>query len=245
MSTERIRICIADDNEGFTNNFAKILSENPNFYVVAACNNGKELIEKIKEEETDIVITDIIMPKLDGIGVMEQIDKEYELGNIKKRPGIIIISAITHDNFKFDIFSKGINYYMVKPVNYKMLEERIIELHRGIQNSEVTSRIGSQLREIGIYPNLVGYRYMRTAIQMLVEQPEKYFDYRNELYSVIATNHNTNARTVEKAIINAVNTSWHREKDKMIEVLKINETNKKPSANIVLTLIAKDIEEKI
>lgn len=86
---------------------------------------------------------------------------------------------------------------------------------------------------------------MRLAIQMLVEQPEKYYDYRNELYSVIALHNNTTVKTVEKAIINAVNTSWRRDKNKMMEVLKMNNLNKKPSTNIVLTLIAKEIEEKI
>ena len=134
---------------------------------------------------------------------------------------------------------------MVKPINYNMLQERIIELHEGIQSIEVANTIGSQLKEIGIYPNLVGYRYMRTAIQMLVEQPEKYYDFRNEIYSVIAIHNNTNAKTVEKAIINAVNTSWHRDKYKMLEALGINDTIKKPSTNIVLTLLAKEIEEKI
>ncbi|MGN1269450.1 MAG: sporulation initiation factor Spo0A C-terminal domain-containing protein, partial [Clostridia bacterium] len=190
------------------------------------------------KKEIDFIITDIIMPELDGIGVIERIDEEYELGNLKKKPGIIIVSAIVHDNFKFDIFKKGVNYYMTKPINYEMLEKRIVELYDGIMSMELEEKISMRLKEIGIYPNLLGYAYIKSAVEVLIQRPEIQNNYRNELYPIIAEQNNKEVKSIEKSIINAINTAWNK-KEGIVDLLDNDE--EKPSANKILATLVEEM----
>ena len=71
--------------------------------VVGKAGNGEDLIEIIKEKEPDVVLLDIIMPKLDGLAVMDRINHEE---NIKK-PAFIVISAVSQEKTTEDAFELG------------------------------------------------------------------------------------------------------------------------------------------
>lgn len=242
-----IKICIADDNEDVAKNIATSLSLNPRISVIDVCKNGKETIEVIQNKKIDVLLIDIIMPEVDGIGVIEEIDKEINNGTLDKRPNIIIVSAIVHDNLRFNILNKGVNYYMTKPIDFDTLEKRIIEIYDYENNNEHISNIISNnttkiLYQIGIYPNLNGYKYIKRAIELLVKQPKINKDFRKNIYTILAKEDKTEVEKVEKSIINALNVSWHKEKENVVQILKNTKYNKrKPSTNILLSAIAEEI----
>lgn len=244
-----IKICIADDNEDVAKNIATSLSLNPRISVIDVCKNGKETIEVIQNKKIDVLLIDIIMPEVDGIGVIEEIDKEINNGTLDKRPNIIIVSAIVHDNLRFNILNKGVNYYMTKPIDFDTLEKRIIEIYDYENNNEHISNIISNnttkiLYQIGIYPNLNGYKYIKRAIELLVKQPKINKDFRKNIYTILAKEDKTEIGKVEKSIINAVNISWHKEKENVSELLKNTRYHKrKPSTIILLTAIAEEIRD--
>jgi len=244
-----IKVCIADDNVQLANNLANYLSANKEIYVTKICEDGNSVIEALEENEFDILVIDIIMPKIDGIGVLEKIEELIKNGKMKKRPGIIIISAIMHDNIKFDIFNKGVNYYMTKPIELDIIEARIIEIYKGIQEPDgklVEQEIKNILYKLEIYPNLLGYRYIKQCVEILLKKPYMQVDFRKKLYPIVAEENNQSVHKVERSIINAINIAWNKEKDRIAEFLnnKLYES-KKPSTRIMLTSIAEEVKRKI
>lgn len=79
---EKLNVAIADDNERMLQLLDQIVKSDEELEVVGKAGNGEELIEIIKEKEPDVVLLDLIMPKLDGLAVMDRINHEQ---NIKKR----------------------------------------------------------------------------------------------------------------------------------------------------------------
>lgn len=244
---EQIKVCIADDNEDVAKNLAKCLSINQRIHVTDICKTGEDAVDSVLKNNIDILITDIIMPEIDGIGVIDEINKEFENGNINKKPNIIIVSALVHDNLKFDIFKKGVNYYMTKPINIDILQKRIIEIYDYDRNNEyrkkaIDEHVTKILYQIGIYPNLTGYKYVKKSIEILVDKPMINKDFRNHIYTVLAKEDNTEIGKVEKSIINAVNISWNKEKENVSKLLKNSRYHRrKPSTIILLTAIAEEI----
>lgn len=247
---DKIKVCIADDNVNLAENWAKYLSQNERIYVTDICKDGKETLDAILKKEIDSLIIDIVMPKIDGIEVINEIDRKFKEGKINKKPNIIIVSALVHDNLKFDFFSKGVNFYMVKPINLDILERRIIEIFDYEKNSEyrektIDESATEMLYKIGIYPNLMGYKYMKRAIEILVRNPMINKDFRKTIYTVLAKEDETEVTKVEKSIINAVNTSWQKEKENVSEILKDTRYySRKPTTRILLTTIAEEIRNK-
>lgn len=247
---EKIRICIADDNEDIGKSLGVMLSKNPRLYVTKICKDGKEVIETLDKEEIDVLLIDIIMPHIDGIGVLEKLNEKVENGEISKKPIIILISAIVHDNLRFNIFDLGVNYYMHKPLEYEILEQRIIELYDGDETRykfEIKKKVAQKLHELEIFPNLKGYKYVEQAIEMLIEDNMRQRNFRKDIYSKFVDEENIPMYKIEKAINNAITTSWNKNRIKLLELFPSTIYEKKtPSARVFLLTIAETIlnEEK-
>lgn len=72
MIREHIKVAIADDNREFCELMNEFLSQQPNMEVVGIAHNGEQILPIIEDKKPDVVILDIIMPHLDGIGVLEK-----------------------------------------------------------------------------------------------------------------------------------------------------------------------------
>ena len=118
---EKLNVAIADDNERMLQLLDQIVRSDEELEVVGKAGNGEDLIEIIKEKEPDVVLLDIIMPKLDGLAVMDRINHEE---NIKK-PAFIVISAVSQEKTTEDAFELGADYYILKPFNNDMVLNRI------------------------------------------------------------------------------------------------------------------------
>ena len=87
----KINVAIVDDNERMVNLLEDILKHDSDIEVVGKSENGLDALEMIKEKEPDVVLLDLIMPKLDGLGVMEKVKRDADY---KKTPSFIVITAI-------------------------------------------------------------------------------------------------------------------------------------------------------
>jgi YesN/AraC family two-component response regulator len=79
-------------------------------HVVHECENGLEALDWIKQNDADLVLTDIRMPIMDGLSLVK------ELGHLKKKHDVIVISV--HDEFQFvqQAMRAGVTDYLLKPV---------------------------------------------------------------------------------------------------------------------------------
>ena len=104
-----ISVAIADDNERILELLGEMVKNDRELQLVGKANNGEDAYAMIKEKQPDVVLLDLIMPKMDGLSVMEQINRDKE---IKKHPDFIVITAIGQERITEDAFAKGAHYYI-------------------------------------------------------------------------------------------------------------------------------------
>ncbi len=116
-----IKVVSIDDNQDIRESFVEFFKGNSNISLTGTAENGVDGYELIKKEQPDVVILDIVMPKLDGLGLLEKLAEE----NIDSK--IIMYSAIGNDKVVQKTFSLGAHYYVMKPSDMRDIEARIIE----------------------------------------------------------------------------------------------------------------------
>lgn len=142
---KNLNIAVADDNEAVLYMLSNIIESEENFNLVGTAKNGQETLEVIKDKNPDVVLLDMIMPKVDGLGVMERVKNDED---IEKQPMFIIISAVGHETMTESAFELGADYYLMKPFDNHALLKRLNdlqliingnvlkkELHPGIANT--------------------------------------------------------------------------------------------------------------
>ena len=88
---EKLNVAIVDDNEKIRSLLKEIVSKDKDLQVIGMAADGEEACQMIKEKEPDVVLLDMIMPKLDGLGVLERIHNDVQLN---KYPSFIMVSAV-------------------------------------------------------------------------------------------------------------------------------------------------------
>lgn len=89
---EKLNVAIADDNEKMVEVLGQIIEEDKDLELVGKAHNGEEICNIIREKEPDVVVLDIIMPKMDGLAVMEKFANDKSL---KKIPRLGILHALS------------------------------------------------------------------------------------------------------------------------------------------------------
>ena len=119
---EKLNVAIADDNEKMVEILGRMIEEDKDLELVGKAHNGEEICNIIRQKEPDVVVLDIIMPKVDGLSVMERCSRSE---NLKKIPSFIVVSAVGQERITEDAFNLGADYYMLKPFDNQMLLNRI------------------------------------------------------------------------------------------------------------------------
>ena len=104
---EKITVLVADDNSDFTMTLSSYLEKEEQIQIVGIAKDGNEAYEKAIELKPDILLLDIIMPHLDGLGVLEKLGET----NLEKSPLVIILSAVGQDKITQKAISLGAQYY--------------------------------------------------------------------------------------------------------------------------------------
>lgn len=257
----KISVVIVDDNERILDLLESILIKDADIEIVGKADNGIDAVELIKDKKPDVVLLDLIMPKLDGLGVMEKIRKDTE--SKKHIPAFIVVTAIGQESITENAFNLGASYYIMKPFDYNIILSRIKqikgELHtKLIENTKVTSmesKVGYMehnlesdvtniIHEIGVPAHIKGYQYLRDAIMMSVNDTEMLHSITKLLYPSIAKRHKTTPSRVERAIRHAIEVAWSRGKMDTIDELfgyTVNNGKGKPTNSEFVALIADKI----
>ena len=255
---EQLTVAIADDNEKMLNMLDEIISLDKELSVVGKAKNGEEMCQIIKEKQPDVVLLDLIMPKMDGLTVMEHINHEKTMA---KPPYFIVVTAVGQERITEDAFDKGANYYVMKPFNNEILLNRIKtvrKVFRGherraeevientqIREDDLENRVTDMLHEIGIPAHIKGYHYLRDAIIMAVEDMDVLNAITKVLYPTVAKKYQTTSSRVERAIRHAIEVAWSRGKlDTLDELFGYTVSNGKgkPTNSEFIALIADTIQ---
>lgn len=256
----KINVAIVDDNERIVSLLDNILKTDENIEVVGTADNGLGAIDVIKERQPDVVLLDLIMPKLDGLEVMQKINSDMD---IKKHPAFIVISAIGKETITENAFSHGAVYYIMKPFENDVVINKIKQVSgfplpmydnvklsgaalpkESYKQQDLEADVTNMIHEIGVPAHIKGYQYLRDAIIMSVENREVINSITKILYPTIAKMNKTTASRVERAIRHAIEVAWSRGKMDTIDDLfgyTINNGKGKPTNSEFIALIADKI----
>ena len=257
---EKLNVAIADDNERMVDLLSTLVKGDKELELVGQAVDGQEIYKIIKEKEPDVVLLDIIMPKMDGITVMEKLNEDP---SVRKLPAFIIISAVGQERIIEDAFRLGACYYIMKPFDNDMVLNRIKQFrkfgkgirreNRGTGNLGRAGEISEKnlqidvtdiIHEIGVPAHIKGYQYLRDAIMMSVEDMEMLNSITKILYPTIAKKHQTTPSRVERAIRHAIEVAWSRGKMDTIDALfgyTVSNGKGKPTNSEFIALIADKI----
>ncbi len=255
---EQLTVAIADDNERMLDMLEEIISMDKELNVVGKAKNGEEMCQIIKDKRPDVVLLDLIMPKMDGLTVMEHVGRDKSMA---KQPYFIVVTAVGQERITEDAFDKGANYYVMKPFNNEILLNRIKTVRKvfrshekkteevientQIREDDLENRVTDMLHEIGIPAHIKGYHYLRDAIIMAVEDMDVLNAITKVLYPTVAKKYQTTSSRVERAIRHAIEVAWSRGKlDTLDELFGYTVSNGKgkPTNSEFIALIADTIQ---
>ncbi|MBX5476552.1 MAG: sporulation transcription factor Spo0A [Clostridia bacterium] len=238
-----IRILIGDDNREFCHMLRSYMAEQPDFEVIGIAQNGREVLELVRQRP-DVLVLDIIMPHLDGIGVLERLSRQ--MGD--QRPKVIMLTAFGQEHITQRAVALGADYYILKPFDLATLANRIREVVRqqpapgpSAPARNVDRRITDVLHEIGIPAHIKGYRYLREAIAMVTERIDLLSAITKELYPTIAKRNGTTPSRVERAIRHAIEVAWSRGNFEAIQSLfghTVSSDRGKPTNSEFIAMLA-------
>ncbi|MGN0165149.1 MAG: sporulation transcription factor Spo0A [Lachnospiraceae bacterium] len=253
-------VVLIDDNVRIIKSLKEIIQADNELEFIGSAEDGEEGLKIIAEKKPDVVLLDLIMPKLDGLGLMEKLRKDT---TIAKRPSIIVVSAIRQDKVMESAFELGAEYYILKPFDSDTILSRIHQVkgnlcfHRNdgmrqeivagqanIKEYNLESDVTNIIHEIGVPAHIKGYQYLRDAIMMSVDNTEMLGSITKQLYPSIAKLHKTTPSRVERAIRHAIEVAWNRGKMETLNELfgyTVNGGKGKPTNSEFVALIADKI----
>lgn len=271
QTLQRIEVFLADDNREFTNLLSEYIQEQDDMTVIGVAYNGEEVIRQLEESRLvpDVMILDIIMPHLDGLGVLERLRDM----NLSPMPKIIMLTAFGQENITQRAVQLGASYYILKPFDMDVLANRIRQLAGSAPTPSISSgstsssvhrsnivpigkpknldaNITSIIHEIGVPAHIKGYQYLREAITMVYNNIEILGAITKTLYPAIAEKFKTTPSRVERAIRHAIEVAWTRGNIDSISHLfgyTINIAKSKPTNSEFIAMVADKlrIEHKV
>jgi len=248
----KIRVLVADDNKDFAREIKNTLASNDKIEVVAVANDGREAYELTLETRPDVLLTDIIMPYMDGLALLGKINDNTVLS---KKPKYIVFSSMGYENIITKAMNLGAGYFYAKPFDISDLVPRIFDMfstdapqqHNGVKNSsehDLETNITMYIQQLGVPAHIKGYQYIRDAITMVIEDMETINSITKLLYPSVAKHYNTTPSRVERAIRHAIEVAWDRGNPDVLNELfgyTILGSKGKPTNSEFIALIADKI----
>ena len=253
---KKIKLIIADDNRNLCQMLKAYIEDQDDLSIVGEAHNGLEAMELIQTQEPDLIILDLVMPNLDGLGVIERINARTTM----TRPKIIMLTAFGQESLTHQAMTLGVDYFILKPFDLDVLGKRIRSLTQDLPTaaptqysatSPVVTTVGSGLHlvsevtnvmhKIGIPAHVKGYQYIREAILMVVEDVSLLGAVTKELYPGIAKKHDTEASRVERGIRHSIELAWERgNKDTLKRIFgySVNIDRQKPTNSEFIAILA-------
>ncbi len=259
---EKIKILIADDNLEFVSTLITYFNTQDDVEIVATAKDGQEAYNKIIMERPQVALLDVIMPHLDGLGVLEKlISSNVEL------PICIMLSAVGQDSVTAQAINLGAQYYILKPFKMDVLMKRIRELVNSPEPKQLNKvvvtkdtkpnyisisnqaskeeileiKVTNIIHEIGVPAHIKGYQYLRDGIMMVVNNIEVINQITKQLYPDLAKKYKTTPSRVERAIRHAIEVAWNRGQIETVESIfgyTVNSNKGKPTNSEFIAMIA-------
>lgn len=239
MKDTKNSVAVCDSDIMEAQNRARTFDE-AGFNVVSVESDGTTFLKDIQKKRPDLIIMDLILPGIDGLGIIESILEENVF---EYCPTIIVISRISIDEQIAEAVRLGVDYYMMKPVSNQLVLRRanqLLQKRNGKYSETVATRentpptssaqsgtgkntkeelsvtkdvytdVTEILLKIGIPAHIKGYIYIREAVVMAVQDPSTLHFITKFIYPTIARKFKTTGSSVERTIRHAIEVGWKR-----------------------------------
>lgn len=250
-----IHVMIGNHDETMRKKVEDVVKKQRQCHLIGTYDSGDQLLLHIKEEMPDLVILNPVMPRLDGIGIIEKVRKDLQFDNIR-----FILIANQHQTKILNVLHNRKNVsFLPWENNDHLLEKCIMDfpknnagknhnlqiedivVKQGNYKKDLNMQVTQMIHEIGVPAHIKGYLYLRTAILMAVENMDVLNAVTKQLYPDIAKEHGTTATRVERAIRHAIEVAWERGNIDMIHDLfgyTIQADKGKPTNSEFIALMA-------
>ncbi len=248
------------DGDARVCDMAKRGLESEEMEVVGTANNGVECLELLKNNEVDVVLTELMLPAMDGYMLIDKINNSAR-GN---KPKVFVMTSISSETLLTAAFEKNIIYYFIKPLDFAVIKKVIIEKFNSnplwqilnkkdkqvVKTEEVITKQKVQVLDeriskifimIGIPAHIKGYQYLRHAIKQVMADSMLINNITKKLYPNVAEAYDSSASKVERAIRHAIDVAWSRGKIENINKVfgfKVYSANDKPTNGEFIALVA-------
>ncbi len=219
MKQKKIKVLLADDNLDFCEMVEEFFSQKEDLELIGVAHDGAKCLEMMERNPPDVLLLDIIMPCLDGIGVLEELNKKGRDPELK----VIMLTSFGHQDVIQRFVELGANYYILKSFDLELVAKRIRQIKdfpskktnfqkTGFKkpNNNLEVSVTNIMHQLGVPANIKGYMYLRDAITMVIKEIDLIGAVTKELYPAVAQKYNTTPSRVERAIRHAIEVSWER-----------------------------------
>lgn len=215
MAEREIKVIVADDNREFCLLLKDFLEQQDGIKVLGCVGNGLDAVKMIREYNPDVIILDVIMPHLDGIGVLEDLASS----DLKDSVKVIVLTAFGQEMVTQKAVELGAHYFILKPFDFNVLAERIRQLGNGeslIHNNfsagkkNMEAAVTNIMHDVGVPAHVKGYNFLREAILMVIKDMNLLGGITKELYPTIAEKYRSTPSRVERAMRHAIELAWDR-----------------------------------
>ena len=244
--SKKLKIMIVQESNEYSLHCAKFL-ENYGFDVITVAKDGSKVIEYIKLNTPDVVLMDAFMPRVDALGVLDQLKVE----TLTKKPVVALLLTGDNPRFESELLAAGASYCFIKPFELNIMAERLVQIS-GWADMKMQTRedpdleiiISDIMRQIGVPAHIKGYQYLRESIALSIKDPDLMHSVTKVLYPTVAKNNKTTASRVERAIRHAIEVAWSRGRMETLDALfgyTVNTGKGKPTNSEFIALIADKI----
>jgi len=246
-------VLIADGNEAFCDELRQRISAVEGYAVIGTAMDGHSAVELLRQYQPDVLILDLMLPKLDGISVLKA------AAELEKQPASVVMCPFVTDYVVGMAAGLGAQYFMLKPCDSRAVVERLRELRENASSQRnaglrakpeinVEAMVTSIIHEIGVPAHIKGYQYLREAIMIAVADMDVINAITKVLYPQVAKTFQTTPSRVERAIRHAIEVAWDRGD---LETLQrffgytVSNTKGKPTNSEFIALIADKLQLQI
>lgn len=219
----KLSVLIVDSSEDYRKLLSSSMEADPHFEILDTCGDGLEAAARVAELQPDVIVLDLMLPKLDGMGVLRRLQ---ESGS---RTMPFVVSGFYNSHVVAQAAELGACYFMPKPCDVTELLARIrlccctqpIRRAETLQQEQsglakrraeqgLENAVTDIIHEIGVPAHIKGYQYLREAIILTVNDMEIINAVTKVLYPAVARKFATTPSRVERAIRHAIEVAWDR-----------------------------------
>ena len=209
---DTVTVFVADSNREARETTVRLFSESEGIVVLGSSGNGTETVSEVIKRRPDVLVTDAVLPELDGFSVVRRIFEKMG----QAAPASVMLSDYASPTIMGEMAASRVSYFFLKPVPAGQLADIVrsaaSERHAASRSPshDLLADITALLHDIGVPAHIKGYQYLREAIMLAVKDPEIINSVTKILYPEVAKTYHTTSSRVERAIRHAIEVAWDR-----------------------------------